>query len=509
MDRRSIISAYTDRFNAHDEENVIQAVDNAHAADFLTENIPVFLCPDPVMEETYYFRWWTYRKHIKDTPVGPLLSEFHPDVPWAGPYNTINCAACHHIMEGRWLRKGRPILENYIRFWLEGEGDDLSYSSWIADAVCRHADVTGDMTLPLSLLDALVAHYEAREARQMTRYGLFWSDGDRDGMEFGISRRGLRPTLNSYMYANARAIARLAELAGRRELSRIYAHKASVLAERIHTCLWDADARFYKAIPMDSPEEHVPSFDFADIPAARNAREEIGYIPWEFGLDLPGQEAAWALLSDPTVFHAPYGPYTADRSHPCFRASEVHHECLWDGPSWPFATTQTANALIAHLQRDGKGITGAEFMDLMACYTRSHFRTKSDGTRVNWIDENLDGETGDWISRTLLKQWGWPAEKGGYERGKDYNHSAYCDLVIRGICGIIPAEGNVLTVQPLVPAGMWDHFLLEGVSYHGHDVTVCWDAAGTVHGMDRGLSVWVDGICAARREDIGRLEIRL
>ena len=40
------------------------------AWDFLKENIPLFDCPDKDINEIYYFRWWTYRKHIEETPDG-------------------------------------------------------------------------------------------------------------------------------------------------------------------------------------------------------------------------------------------------------------------------------------------------------------------------------------------------------------------------------------------------------------------------------------------------------
>ena len=60
---------------------------------FLSTNIPLFECPDKDFEQIYYFRWWTYRKHIKQTPDGFVITEFLPHVGWAGKHNTINCAA--------------------------------------------------------------------------------------------------------------------------------------------------------------------------------------------------------------------------------------------------------------------------------------------------------------------------------------------------------------------------------------------------------------------------------
>jgi hypothetical protein len=74
---------------------------------------------------------------------------------------------------------------------------------------------------------------------------------------------------------------------------------------------------------------------------------------------------------------------------------------------------------------------------------------------VPWIDENINPYTGDWISRTMLKTWKngtWDKEKGGEERGKDYNHSMLADLIISGLIGLRPRmEDDVLVVNPLVP----------------------------------------------------------
>src|SRR5690606_26403057 len=94
---RGDFKSYIDAFNKYDEELYPQAVPNADAWVFLRENIPFFECPDKQLERTYYFRWWTYRKHIKQTPGGYIITEFLPDVPWAGKYNAISCPAAHHF----------------------------------------------------------------------------------------------------------------------------------------------------------------------------------------------------------------------------------------------------------------------------------------------------------------------------------------------------------------------------------------------------------------------------
>ena len=129
VDLRLKLKEYVNRFNALDEECYVQAIPNDQAYDWLKEQVPLLECPDDVLEEIYYFRWWTFRKHWKETPVGHIVTEFLPAVYWAGPYNSINCACCHHIREGRWLADPQGWMKEYIRFWLERKGDALSYST--------------------------------------------------------------------------------------------------------------------------------------------------------------------------------------------------------------------------------------------------------------------------------------------------------------------------------------------------------------------------------------------
>ena len=101
--REEAFRHYTEDFNQYDSELYRGYVPNAGAWEFLKDNIPLFECPDEDIQRTYYFRWWTFRKHLKQTPAGFIVDEFLPNVSWAGKYNSISCAAGHHLYEGRWL----------------------------------------------------------------------------------------------------------------------------------------------------------------------------------------------------------------------------------------------------------------------------------------------------------------------------------------------------------------------------------------------------------------------
>ena len=125
---------YVDSFNQHDKELYVQHIPNAAAWAFLRANIPLLDCPDKELEEIFYFRWWTFRKAIKQTPDGFIITEFLPTVGWAGKHNSINCAAGHHLHEGRWLSDPK-FLDDYTTFWFRKGGNIRSYSCWIADSI--------------------------------------------------------------------------------------------------------------------------------------------------------------------------------------------------------------------------------------------------------------------------------------------------------------------------------------------------------------------------------------
>ena len=90
-----------------------------------------------------------------------------------------------------------------------------------------------------------------------------------------------------------------------------------------------------------------------------------------------------------------------------------------------------------------------------------------------WIDKNLDPFTGDWIARKRVEEMNadliqqWPFREVIYERGKDYNHSSFCDLIISGLVGLRPQADDIVEVNPPVPDGTWDWFCLDNVTYHG------------------------------------------
>ena len=502
------LKGYLEQFNADDEE-LYSNIKNKDAFNFLALNIPLFECPDEDFQRTWYFRWWTYRKHVKSTEDGYVITEFLPKVPWSGKHNTINCPAAHHVYEGRWLRNPQ-YLDDYATFWLRKGGSLRAYSFWIADAYYNRNLVTPNEDFLVDLLPDLVKNYEAWEKGWPCREhiigrrdnGLYWQIDDLDGGELSIGGHGFRPTINSFMYGDAKAVAAISRMAGNAEQTDRFEEKAAKIKQLVQEKLWDEEAQFFKILATEGKP-------------LREVRELYGYTPWYFNLPDSGYEAGWKDLMDPKGFYAPCGPTFAEQRHPKFQLSYEGHECQWNGPSWPLATCSVLTGLANLLNNyDQDVIDRNAYFETLGIYTRSHQLKREDGKVVPWIDENLNPYTGDWISRTRLLEMEKTnnelfIRKGGYERGKDYNHSPYNDLIITGLVGLRPRADDIVEVNPLLPENTWDYFCLDNVLYHGCILTIIWDKTGEKYSKGKGLTVFADGKKVASSDTLHRITGKL
>jgi len=458
-----VLSTQVAAFNRLDPEDVVNAVPNADAAAWLETYAPRFDCPDADIVQVWNFRWWCLRKHLRRDESGRwVFTEF---ITRPKP---VSSALGHHLMEGRWLRDPQ-FIDGSIDYWLEAPQRERlhKYSQWLPHAVWQRALVTGDFAFVTARLDALAADHRQWAEERRRPDGLYWQYDVRDAMEESISGgrhvQNIRPTLNSYMAGSALALADMARHGGRDAEAGAFAAEGEQLRRKLLDTLWNPRDEFFEVVREDG------SFS--------NVREAIGFIPWYFSLPPSGEgyESAWRQFADEKGFRATFGITTAERRHPAFRSHGVG-TCEWDGAVWPFATSQTLTALANVLRGPPQdAVTNDDYLDALLTYARSH---RYDGEP--YLGEYLDETTGAWLKgRDLRSRW--------------YNHSTFADLVITGLVGIVPRRDDTLELHPLLPEGHWDWFCLEGVRYHGHDLTIVWDRDGTHYGRGAGLTAWVDG----------------
>ena len=470
--------------------------------DWYIDNIPFIETPDSRLDEVYYYRWEMVTKHLRyaSPRVGYVATEFNDWPKYAGKYGAIVAPSGHQLYEMQWLRD-RRFPQDYISLYFnEHSSKPYSFSSWLAENVWSLNKVHRNEEYAKGLLPELVKYYEHYEEMQFNpTLGLFWSHPIWDGMEYTVSTKrtadafhggvGYRPTLNSYMYANALAVQRIATMAGESNLASQYGRKATALKTNIQNRLWDEDRNFF--LHMYRLNEHNGILaetlidDTGPYTSDKKGREQMGFIPWAFNLPDDqtgaGYEAAWQYFDDPAYFQSAYGPRSAELSD--HKYGITSRCCHWSGHSWPYATTQSLKAL-ANVVRDydQSQIDKSDYITALNTYVDVHMKGKANGTGIKpYIAEANQPDTGSWDGHDRA------------DHSEHYFHSGFVDLVLTGLIGLQPQPDDTLILEPLVPA-TWDYFALDNLLYHGHEVAIIWDRDGTKYGRGPGFNVLVDEV---------------
>ena len=490
-------------------------------AQWYLDNIPFFECSDKKIEEVYYYRWKVYKAHIRKAypPYFYAVTEFISG--WGTePYSTTNAASGFHIREGRWL-KNSNFLNGYIGY-LYREEKAGGYSENIADGVWQRYLVNSDSDFITGLSGYMQKVFDQWQGNYDTSKHLYFIQPISDASEYTISsidaaggkggviekdsisgydgdfsqmKHGFfggdafRPTFNTYMYANAMAISRIEAMKGGTAQSRMWQEKAQDIRSHLISGLWNDSLQHF----IDRHQKATPYVKYWEF---IHGRELAGYAPWYYELpeNTPKYDAAWSHLMDTTTFLGKYGLRTNEPSYQYYMKQIGHFgkypACQWNGPSWPYQTTQViggaANLLNDYTQ---DFVATSDYLKLLRQYAEQHY----DKGVLN-IQQDYDPDRGG------------PIVVGA--EGNHYNHSTFNDLVITGLCGIRPSEGNTLTINPLIDESI-KYFCLEDVLYHGHNLTVVYDADGSKYKQGKGLTVFVDGKKAALKESAGKYEVEI
>lgn len=356
--------------------------------------------------------------------------------------------------------------------------------------------VTGDADFAIGHLKDLVTYYNAYDDHFNSTLGLYWQAPVWDGTEFVAASYeagpgqeyqgglGYRPSINSYQYGDARAIANIATLAGDPDTAQSFTQKADALRDAIQTRLWSSQNLFFEHCQRDNN----PSASLLGI------REYMGFIPWMFGVPANGTySAAWAALTDSQGFQSSYGPtsveqrYNGTYGHFMFQADQC---CRWDGPSWPFATSQILTAA-ENLLNDypaQKYFTSGDYYNLVSTYASTQYRNG-----VPYVAEAHYPSQDSWLY-------------DAYSHSEDYNHSTFVENIIAGLLGLRAQPNSTLIINPLVPSS-WSYFAIENALYHGHNVTVLWDKSGSRYKQGKGFMVWVDGKKVLTRASLAKISV--
>lgn len=469
------------------------------------ENIPFLETPDKDIDMTYYYRWDMMTLHLVygSKASGYTVTEFIDRPWWAGRYGAISCSVSQHIYDMRWMRD-QAIVKDYARYWFNTPGaQPRTYSTWLADAIWQLYKVNYDQKLVLGLKDSLVTNFAGWEREHwVEKEGLFAWSGMHDGMETNINSRqtpqwfegvsGYRPTLNSYMWADAKAISSIAALSGDKNTAAIFSKKAALIRKNYLQKGWNEQKNFFMHKNEKDEEGGLKAntftYETGKYAGNPHGREEIGFIPWYFSMpeNNAGYEKAWQYLMDPNYFFSPYGPTTVEKKDPLYMVAK--NCCAWSGNAWPFATAQTLKAMANVVRNYNQTfVNKADYNKQLQIYARTH---RKDGKP--YIAEANEPETGSWSGHDVIGH------------SEHYNHSSYIDQIVTGLMGLEPMASDSLEVNPLIP-DEWAYACLDDVIYHGNKVTIIWDKTGEKYKKGKGLLVLINGEVKASSAVIKKL----
>jgi len=478
-----------------------------HIAEYnawLVDNVPAFSGPEAIARIYWHRATSITRKNLFRVGEGRLADRGIAEGRWTSSWyaNMISYGAGHQIRETRWLRdpqyvrgiintwcanaKPDGVFPNYIR---PGETGTGQYTDWITstvwDAHCVQPDAAALERWAGALkknVDGWLSVYDADNDGLLMVDSHWWT-----GMEWQPSffyfngfdkdqqnQHLERVDLTAYVYGDARNLARLLSALGDTEGARHYDGIADRIRDAVIATMWDDSTGYFYSV---EPEKHAKAM----------VKEVVGVYPFYFsmfeGVDNAPYTAAWRAILDRNQFWTPWPVASASKECPAysqdvtFNGKEVGG-CMWNGPTWPHANSIVLSAMAATL-RDcpGSPLRTAHLFGLFRSYTEAQFYRHD--IEYPWTGEYYNGETGEWRTDQ-----------------RDYNHSTYIDILIADIAGLRPRADDVIELHPLVDPSMGP-FVIDGIRYHGHDLTIAWAPATnpgqTPDGL-RGFRVYVDGV---------------
>ena len=416
-------------------------------------------------------------------------------------------------MEARWLRDPsyvKDVIQTYTRGGVETLAG-VKYTHYLHRSFLEWAGASGDVEFLTSQLDGMIHMYYLWNNTQDNKTGLYhrtplsdaqefslpgytvggpnggmvtqWDAIDNDFDTIWLAPETYRPSFDTFMVANARAIFAVAAMTGNTSLEVLWNDTATQLYSDMEDLLWNKEIQFWIDVIEDG-----------NILAV--GRQMIGLFPYRFDVGteasrLPGMEAA--LNED--VFVDFYGPTTLEKTNQYFTADKnVTYCCLWNGQSWPFSTCVYLGTLARIARENRSDVATSEFFQQeFMTYTRTHY----DHCKPAVLE----------VHYPHIDAW------SGYTQNhsEHYLHSTYIDNVFTNLLGIIPSTSDVLEMRPLVPSN-WSYFVVENLPYNGSLLSILWDKDGSQYPQvehSAGLSIYSNGSLIHSQPSLTALNVSL
>ena len=482
------------------------------------DQVPEFHSSNALLDRTWAYRWFIYRHsmmkpergNLKDTffcegrshkmtktPYEPDGWEFTKLIPLSVPM---------HLLDLRWYGKkdyGKTILHT-MRENQDEEGEfhcakvnwhGNAYANFFGWSVWQYYLVSGDMAYAREALPLIKKQVNAWKKRygNPEDYLLIQQIHQLTGMEYqpsywyfhnfpedckdmALYTPVKRVDRNVYYYLNAVAVAHICELCKDPQQYQYEELAEGILHDMLEK-MWDQETGYFYDLHWKTNEKAYVKNIVGAFPLLIEC-ENDKYEKYQTCLDVLSTSEFDTNCPFPSVSTA-CPVYTAEGGGKG-RFFKGRNGCVWDGPTWPFANSIILDAIGATCKRDGHK-RDDQFATYFNKYTRLHYYG-GDGV-IPYLVEHYNSQTGECISDEV-----------------DYNHSYYIDLVVKYIVGV-SVEGDIFTVDP-IDIGL-EYFSMKNLHVLNYRIDVEFER------NTQKFSVYVDGVIAAQRSGIGKMDVLL
>lgn len=207
--------------------------------------------------------------------------------------------------EARWSNN-RRFKNDYASFIYGSNSNTRQFSESMADAVWKGYLVDGDIEFPISLLGAMQTVFNAWADSYDSSKGLYFVEPLRDATEYTISSidasggldgftggQSFRPSINSYQFSNAKAIANIATLNSQQAIADYYNKRSAAIKQSFQSQQWNSTYQHF-IDRHQTTNSYVKYFDFI------RGRELVGYVPWAH--DLPDDSKDYVQAVSANMF---------------------------------------------------------------------------------------------------------------------------------------------------------------------------------------------------------------
>lgn len=487
------------------------------------QQLPEFDCSDPVLNKTWYYRWFILRHctarpgqgFIKHAAVyegrAHKTSKMEPLKVSGWEFSRLICLSTPlQMTDYKWC-PDKEFLHEVVRGYFETADENgicqsvfvhhkgSPFANFMVWAVYQMYLLDGDLDFVKEMLPSLkkcvdgntkvygakndylqieVKHQRTGKEYQPSYW--YFNNYPINGKDKSLITPLKRMDTSVYHYLNVKGLYKMMEAAGDTEAS-VYKEFADTLAKQINEKTWDPETRFYYDLHHETDEKAM-------------VKNIVGFYPYWAEIAEEEQLSGIEYLFDKDYFNLGCVFATTAKDCPAFTAHggwmgvmRSRDSCVWDGPSWPY----TNGIMLDMLGKQTKAQNhkyDKEFAEFLRKYSMQHYRMGD--LEQPYLVEQYHAITGEPLSDE-----------------PDYNHSYYLELIFAHVAGL-SVEKDKMVIDP-VDVGL-TYFKLDHVKVKDKEISIAYsDKDRSEKGLKKGFTITVDGKAAVQMDHLGRVEIKL